>query len=115
MYQVFQEEQYGGNIDWTQILTKLKKIKVTNKVKEFQLKKGQSKRDIEKFEKQLEDLKSSTDDGDIIKAAKIHSRIKWAEERERSTRYFFEFEKKNREKIKCGIELKTQKVSINMI
>ena len=32
------EEQYGGNIDWTQILTKLKKIKVTNKVKEFQWK-----------------------------------------------------------------------------
>jgi hypothetical protein len=37
-----------------------------------------------------------------------------AEEGERSTRYFFELEK-NREKIKCGIELKTQKVSINMI
>ena len=67
----------------------------------------------EKFEKQLEDLKSSTDDGDIIKgkilelenlikkyytqkaeAAKIRSRIKWAEEGERSTRYFFELEKK---------------------
>jgi hypothetical protein len=32
------EEQYGGNIDWTQIWTKLKKIKVTNKVKEFQWK-----------------------------------------------------------------------------
>jgi homoserine trans-succinylase len=32
-----------------------------------QLKKGQNKKDIEKFEKQLEDLKSSTDDGDIIK------------------------------------------------
>jgi hypothetical protein len=48
------------------------------------------------------------------KAAKIRSRIKWAEEGERSTRYFFELEK-NREKIKCGIELKTQKVSINMI
>jgi hypothetical protein len=47
-------------------------------------------------------------------AAKIRSRIKWAEEGERSTRYFFELEK-NREKIKCGIELKTQKVSINMI
>jgi hypothetical protein len=74
-----------------------------------QLKKGQNKKDIEKFEKQLEDLKSSTDDGDIIKgkilelenlikkyytqkaeAAKIRSRIKWAEEGERSTRYFFE-------------------------
>ena len=27
-----------GNIDWTQIWTKLKKIKVTNKVKEFQCK-----------------------------------------------------------------------------
>ena len=27
-----------GNIDWTQIWTKLKKIKVTNKVKEFQWK-----------------------------------------------------------------------------
>jgi hypothetical protein len=37
-----------------------------------------------------------------------------AEEGERSTRYFFELEK-NRETIKCGIELKTQKVSINMI
>ena len=99
-----------------------------------QLKKGQNKKDIDKFEKQLEDLKSSTDDGDIIKgkilelenlikkyysqkaeAAKIRSRIKWVEEGERSTRYFFELEKKNREKIKCGIELKTQKVSINMI
>jgi hypothetical protein len=33
--------------------------------------------------------------------------------RERSTRYFFELEK-NREIIKCGIVLKTQKVSINM-
>jgi hypothetical protein len=32
-----------------------------------QLKKGQSKKDIDKLEKQLEDLKSSTDDGDIIK------------------------------------------------
>jgi hypothetical protein len=32
------EEQYGGNIDWTQIWTKLKKIKVTNKIKEFQWK-----------------------------------------------------------------------------
>ena len=32
-----------------------------------QLKKGQNKKDIEKFEKQLEDLKSGTDDGDIIK------------------------------------------------
>jgi hypothetical protein len=60
-----------------------------------QLKKGQNKKDIEKFEKQLEDLRSSTDDGDIIKgkilelensiqkyytqkaeAAKIRSRIK---------------------------------------
>jgi hypothetical protein len=29
-----------------------------------------------------------------VKAAKIHSRIKWAEEGERSTRYFFELEKK---------------------
>jgi hypothetical protein len=27
-------------------------------------KKGQNKKDIEKFEKQLEDLKSSTNDGD---------------------------------------------------
>jgi len=32
-----------------------------------QLKKCQSKKDIEKFEKQLEYLKSSKDDGDIIK------------------------------------------------
>ena len=32
------EEQNGGNIDWIQILTKLKKIKVINKVKEFQWK-----------------------------------------------------------------------------
>ena len=97
-----------------------------------QLKKGQNKKDIEIFEKQLEDLKSSTDDGDIIKgkilelenlikkyytqkaeAAKIRSKIKWAEEGERSTRYFFELEE-IREKIKCGIELKTQKVSINI-
>jgi hypothetical protein len=28
--QIKWEEQYGGNIDWTQIWTKLKKIKVTN-------------------------------------------------------------------------------------
>jgi hypothetical protein len=35
-----------------------------------QLKKGQNKKDIEKFEKQLEDLKSSTDDGNIIKGEK---------------------------------------------
>jgi hypothetical protein len=86
------------------------------------LKKCQSQKDLEKFEKKLEDLKSSTDDGDIIKgkilrlenlikkyftqkreATKIRSRIKWAEEGERSTRYFFELEK-SREKIKCGIE-----------
>jgi hypothetical protein len=78
-----------------------------------QLKKGQNQKDIEKFEKQLEDLISSTDDGDIIKSkilelenlikkyytqkaesAKIRSSIEWAEERERSTRYFFELEKK---------------------
>jgi hypothetical protein len=36
--QIKWEEQYGGNIDWTQIWTKLKKIKVTNKVKECQWK-----------------------------------------------------------------------------
>jgi hypothetical protein len=36
--QIKWEEQYRGNIDWTQIWTKLKKIKVTNKVKEFQWK-----------------------------------------------------------------------------
>jgi hypothetical protein len=36
--QIKLEEQYGGNIDWTQIWTKLKKIKVTNKVKDFQWK-----------------------------------------------------------------------------
>jgi hypothetical protein len=47
-------------------------------------------------------------------AAKIRSKIKWAEEGERSTRYFFELEKKTRKKIKCEIELKTQKVSINI-
>jgi hypothetical protein len=83
-----------------------------------QLKKGQNKKDIEKFEKQLEDLKSSTDDGDIIKgkilelenlikkyytqkaeAAKIRSRIKWAEEGDRSTRYFFELEKKSNSRV----------------
>jgi hypothetical protein len=33
-------------------------------------------KDIEKFEKQLEDLKSSTDDGDIIKG-KILSETAW--------------------------------------
>ena len=68
---------------------------------------------MEKFEKQLEDLKSSTDDGDMIKgkileldnliktyytqkaeATKVRSIIKWAEEEKRSTRYFFELEKK---------------------
>ena len=89
-----------------------------------QLTKGQSKKDIEKFVKQIEDLKSSTDDSDIIKgkilklenliqkyftqkreATKIRSRIKLAEEGERSTRYFFELEK-SRDKIKCGIEYK---------
>jgi hypothetical protein len=36
--QIKWEEQYGVNIDWTHIWTKLKKIKVTNKVKEFQWK-----------------------------------------------------------------------------
>ena len=43
-----------------------------------QLKNGQSKRDIEKFEKQLEDLKSSTDDGDIIKGKilKVKKKVK---------------------------------------
>ena len=68
---------------------------------------------METFEKQLEDLKSSRDDGDMIKgkileldnlikkyytqkaeATKVRSRIKWAEEGKRSTRYFFELEKK---------------------
>ena len=33
--QIKWEEQYGVNIHCTQIWTKLKKIKVTNKVKEF--------------------------------------------------------------------------------
>ena len=36
--QIKWEEQYRGKIDWTQIWKKLKKIKVTNKVKEFQWK-----------------------------------------------------------------------------
>jgi hypothetical protein len=36
--QIKLEEQYGDDIDWTQIWTKIKKIKVTNKVKEFQWK-----------------------------------------------------------------------------
>jgi hypothetical protein len=36
--QIKWEEQYGGNIDWTQIWTKLKKFKVNNKVIEFQWK-----------------------------------------------------------------------------
>jgi hypothetical protein len=36
--QIKREEQYGGIIDWIQIWTKLKKIKVTNQVKEFQWK-----------------------------------------------------------------------------
>ena len=36
--QIKWQEQYEGNIDWTQIWTILKKIKVTNKVKEFQWK-----------------------------------------------------------------------------
>jgi hypothetical protein len=68
---------------------------------------------METFEKQLEDLKSSRDDGDMIKgkileldnliktyytqkaeATKVRSIIKWAEEEKRSTRYFFELEKK---------------------
>jgi len=49
---------------WDVTKTKIKYLSMEiNK----QLKKGQSKKDIEKFEKQLEDLKSSTDDGDIIK------------------------------------------------
>ena len=68
---------------------------------------------METFEKQLEDFKSSRDDGDMIKgkileldnliktyytqkaeATKVRSIIKWAEEEKRSTRYFFELEKK---------------------
>jgi hypothetical protein len=36
--QIKWEEKCGGNIDWTQIWIKLKKIKVTIKVKEFQWK-----------------------------------------------------------------------------
>ena len=36
--QIKWEEQYGGNIDWTQICKKFKKIKATNKIKEFQWK-----------------------------------------------------------------------------
>ena len=36
--EINREEQYGGNIDWTQIWTKLQNIKVTNKVQEFQWK-----------------------------------------------------------------------------
>ena len=36
--QIKWEEQYRGNIDWPQIWTKLKKIKVINKVKKFQWK-----------------------------------------------------------------------------
>ena len=36
--QIKWEGQYGSNIDWAQNWTILKKIKVTNKVKEFQWK-----------------------------------------------------------------------------
>jgi hypothetical protein len=104
-------ERFRNIQEWWDV-TKTKIKYLTMQISK-QLKKGQNKKDIEKFEKQLEDLKSSTDDGDIIKgkilelenlikkyytqkaeAAKIRSRIKWAEEGERSTRYFFELEKK---------------------
>jgi hypothetical protein len=47
-------------------------------------------------------------------AANIRSRIKWLEEGEGQLDISLNL-KKNREQIKCGIELKTQKVSINMI
>ena len=107
-------ERFRNIQEWWDV-TKTKIKYLTMQISK-QLKKGQNKKDIEKFEKQLEDLKSSTDDGDIIKgkilelenlikkyytqkaeAAKIRSRIKWAEEGERSTRYFFELEKKQGE------------------
>jgi hypothetical protein len=38
-------------------------------------------------------------------AAKIRSRIKWAEEGERSTRYFFELEKNQGENKMCPINI----------
>jgi hypothetical protein len=37
-------------------------------------------------------------------AAKIRSKIKWTEEGEKSTRYFFLTLKSNVDKINCGIE-----------
>ena len=81
----------------------------------------------------MEDLKSSTDDGDIIKGKilELENLIKkYYTEKAKPQKFVTEKNgrkkgkdqlvislnlKKNREKIKCGIELKTQKVSINMI
>ena len=102
--------KYSDLREWWDITkTKIKKITIeTSKI----LNKSRNKNDIKNLEKQLEDLKSKhhnnsdsakiTDIENIIKnhyinqaeAAKIRSRAKWAEEGEKSTRYFFELEKK---------------------
>jgi hypothetical protein len=58
-------ERFRNIQEWWDV-TKTKIKYLTMQISK-QLKKGQNKKDIEKFEKQLEDLKSSTDDGDIIK------------------------------------------------
>jgi hypothetical protein len=55
--------KYSRMAAWDATKTKIKYL--TMQISK-QLNKGQNKKDIEKFEKQLEDLKSSTDDGDII-------------------------------------------------
>ena len=78
-----------------------------------QINKGKNKSNIENLEKKLEYIKSNNENNigtnnkieeiertinnyytNRTEAAKIRSKIKWTEEGEKSTRYFFDIEKK---------------------
>jgi hypothetical protein len=88
----------------------------------------QNKKDIDRIERKLDKLKLIENETDEIKqlegliknyynkkteAAKIRSRVKWAEEGEKSTRYFFNLEKSAVKK-SYGIKIRRQTVVISM-
>ena len=92
----------------------------------------QNKKEIDRLERKLDKLKLIANETNEIsaqikqlegliknyynkktEAAKIRSRVKWAEEGEKSTRYFFNLEKSGAKK-SYGIGLKRQTVIISM-
>jgi hypothetical protein len=88
----------------------------------------QNKKEIDRIERKLDKLKLIENETDEIKqlegliknyynkkteAAKIRSRVKWAEEGEKSTRYFFNLEKSAVKK-SYGIKIRRQTVVISM-